>query len=91
MSRIQGFADPDRFPALDASSAISRPPAGLGDDQRAPRILLLYRSLRERSFSRFAAEEEARLLRFSGAEILISIRLTFRNRPGGRRRSSRLS
>ncbi|MDM9560174.1 arsenical resistance protein ArsH [Bordetella petrii] len=33
-----------------------------------PRILLLYGSLRERSFSRFAAEEAARLLRAMGAE-----------------------
>jgi arsenic resistance protein ArsH len=32
-----------------------------------PRILLLYGSLRERSFSRFAAEEAARLLRVMGA------------------------
>lgn len=34
----------------------------------APRILLLYGSLRERSFSRFATEEAARLLRAMGAE-----------------------
>lgn len=34
----------------------------------APRILLLYGSLRERSFSRFATEEAARLLRAFGAE-----------------------
>ncbi|MFC3167660.1 arsenical resistance protein ArsH [Paracoccus fontiphilus] len=33
-----------------------------------PRILLLYGSLRERSFSRFAAEEAARLLQAFGAE-----------------------
>ena len=34
----------------------------------APRILLLYGSLRERSFSRFAIEEAARLLTAFGAE-----------------------
>ena len=34
----------------------------------APRILLLYGSLRERSFSRFLAEEAARLLQAMGAE-----------------------
>jgi arsenic resistance protein ArsH len=34
----------------------------------APRILLLYGSLRERSFSRFATEEAARLLRAMGAD-----------------------
>lgn len=37
----------------------------------APRILLLYGSLRERSFSRLAAEEAARLLEAMGAETRI--------------------
>src|SRR3546814_4586529 len=36
-----------------------------------PRILLLYGSLRERSFSRFAVEEAARLLILFGAEVRI--------------------
>ncbi|MBK4717653.1 arsenical resistance protein ArsH [Azospirillum sp. YIM DDC1] len=36
-----------------------------------PRILLLYGSLRERSYSRFLAEEAARLLRRMGAETRI--------------------
>lgn len=36
-----------------------------------PRILLLYGSLRERSYSRFATEEAARLLEAFGAEIRI--------------------
>jgi arsenic resistance protein ArsH len=36
-----------------------------------PRILLLYGSLRERSFSRFATEEAAHLLRAFGAETKI--------------------
>jgi arsenical resistance protein ArsH len=36
-----------------------------------PRILLLYGSLRERSFSRFATEEAARLLRAFGVETKI--------------------
>lgn len=36
-----------------------------------PRILLLYGSLRERSFSRFAVEETARLLEAFGAETRI--------------------
>lgn len=36
-----------------------------------PRILLLYGSLRERSYSRLAAEEAARLLEHFGAEIRI--------------------
>lgn len=34
----------------------------------APRILLLYGSLRERSFSRLATEEAARILQYFGAE-----------------------
>lgn len=37
----------------------------------APRILVLYGSLRERSFSRFAAEEAARILTRFGAEVRI--------------------
>ena len=38
------------------------------DDGHAPRILLLYGSLREHSYSRFVAEEAARILRYLGAE-----------------------
>ncbi|HUD95591.1 arsenical resistance protein ArsH, partial [Sphingobium sp.] len=40
-------------------------------DQPPPRILLLYGSLRERSFSRLTVEEAARLLQFFGAETRI--------------------
>ena len=40
-------------------------------DAAAPKILLLYGSLRERSFSRLAVEEAARLLEFFGAETRI--------------------
>ncbi|MGB1027762.1 MAG: arsenical resistance protein ArsH, partial [Rhodospirillaceae bacterium] len=39
-----------------------------GDSGHRPKILLLYGSLRQRSFSRLAAEEAARLLHFFGAE-----------------------
>ena len=39
-----------------------------GDPGHAPRILILYGSLRERSYSRFVAEEAARLLEHLGAE-----------------------
>ena len=39
--------------------------------EHKPRILLLYGSLRERSFSRLATEEAARLLQFFGAETRI--------------------
>lgn len=68
MSRIRALPDPNHIPALDPTYAITRPAFGLGDDQPSPRILLLYGSLRERSFSRFAVEEAARLLQFFGAE-----------------------
>ncbi len=37
--------------------------------QEPPRILLLYGSVRERSYSRFAAEEAGRLLTAMGAEV----------------------
>jgi arsenical resistance protein ArsH len=69
--RIRDLPDPDHLPALDPAFAIRRPALGLGDDQPPPRILLLYGSLRERSFSRLAVEEAARLLRFFGAETRI--------------------
>ncbi|MCW2350458.1 MULTISPECIES: arsenical resistance protein ArsH [unclassified Sphingobium] len=68
MSRVRILPDPDHLPALDRSYAIPRPALGIGEDQPPPRILLLYGSLRERSFSRLAVEEAARLLRFFGAE-----------------------
>ena len=42
--------------------------AGPGAATHPPRILMLYGSLRERSYSRFASEEAARLLRWFGAE-----------------------
>ena len=40
-----------------------------GDPGHAPRILALYGSLRERSYSRFVAEEAGRLLTFLGCEV----------------------
>ncbi|MCW2388070.1 arsenic resistance protein ArsH [Sphingobium sp. B11D3B] len=71
MSRVRILPDPDHLPALDRAYAIPRPALGIGEDQPPPRILLLYGSLRERSFSRLAVEEAARLLRFFGAETRI--------------------
>lgn len=68
MTRVRHLPDPDHLPALDRRFAYERPALGLGADDPPPRILLLYGSLRERSFSRFAVEEAARLLRFFGAE-----------------------
>ena len=71
MSRLRTLADPDYVPALDR--VVVRPDlaAGLGSLDHPPRILLLYGSLRERSFSRLAVEEAARLLIFFGAEVRI--------------------
>lgn len=68
---LRDLPDPDHLPALDPAFAQRRPASGLGADQPPPRILLLYGSLRERSFSRLCVEEAARLLRFFGAETRI--------------------
>ena len=43
----------------------------VGDLSHPPRILMLYGSLRERSFSRFLIEEAARILVHLGAEVKI--------------------
>ncbi|RFA25537.1 arsenical resistance protein ArsH [Alkalilimnicola ehrlichii] len=67
--RIRLLSDPDDLPALDTRFATKRPAAELMDPVgHPPRILLLYGSLRERSYSRLAVEEAARLLRYFGAE-----------------------
>jgi arsenic resistance protein ArsH len=71
MSHVRILPDPHHLPALDPAFAMRRPGLGLGDDQPPPRILLLYGSLRERSFSRLVVEEAARLLQFFGAETRI--------------------
>lgn len=68
---LRSLSDPGYLPALDRAYAIERPALGLGADDPAPRILLLYGSLRERSFSRLCVEEAARLLQFFGAETRI--------------------
>ena len=69
--RLRTLTDPDVLPALDAAIARSQPAIGLSADTSPVRILLLYGSLRERSFSRLAVEEAARLLQFFGAETRI--------------------
>ncbi len=68
MSRILDLPDPDHLPALDPRYAIARPALDLGPEGHPPRILLLYGSLRDVSYSRRSVEEAARLLRFFGAE-----------------------
>lgn len=66
--RLRELPDPDRLPALQTCYAIERPAPDLGPLDHPPRILLLYGSLRDRSYSRLVTEEAARLLRFFGAE-----------------------
>ena len=55
--------DPNMLRPIDFSAL-----AGPGDDGHAPRILLLYGSLRPQSYSRAVAEEGARILRALGCE-----------------------
>lgn len=55
--------DPAHLRPIDAARL-----AAPGSPTHPPRILLLYGSLRARSYSRFAAEEAARLLAWFGAE-----------------------
>lgn len=58
------------LPNLDPACYQAPDLALLGDKlAHAPRILVLYGSLRKRSFSRLLAEEAARLLRLMGAEV----------------------
>lgn len=64
----------DDLPNIDRERFLVPDAASLGiavDREHAPRILLLYGSLRQRSFSRLAVEEAARLLRAMGAETRI--------------------
>ncbi len=69
--RTRSIIDADYLPALDPAFALSRPALGLAPDTPPLRILLLYGSLRSRSFSRLCVEEAARILQFFGAETRI--------------------
>ncbi|WP_372019284.1 arsenical resistance protein ArsH [Tistrella mobilis] len=73
ITRLRPLPDPHHLPALDPRYMIPDPAAGLapGGPDHKPRILLLYGSLRDRSFSRLAVEEAARLLEAFGAETRI--------------------
>jgi arsenic resistance protein ArsH len=68
---LRTLADPNHLPAFDRRYALDRPALGLGAGDPPPRILLLYGSLRERSFSRPCVEEAARVLQFFGCETRI--------------------
>jgi arsenic resistance protein ArsH len=69
--RLRALADPEHLPALKPEYVHRRPALGLGELAPPPRVLLLYGSLRERSYSRLAVEEAARLLQFFGCETRI--------------------
>jgi len=71
MTRLRKLSDVDHLPALQKEYLLHSPALGLGELNPPPRILLLYGSLRERSFSRFAVEEAARVLQLFGAETRI--------------------
>ncbi|WP_460117779.1 arsenical resistance protein ArsH [Pseudomonas sp. S2_C03] len=66
--------NPNDFPGLDLSLLDIPTPARLTERDASghkPRILLLYGSTRERSFSRLLTQEAARLLELMGAETAI--------------------
>jgi arsenical resistance protein ArsH len=70
----ESASPPDTLPALKAELLSPPDPSKLepvGRMTHPPRILLLYGSLRERSYSRLLIEEAARLLREMGAETRI--------------------
>ena len=71
MTRLRTLADPDYLPSLREEYLRAQPAAGLGSLDPPPRFLLLYGSLRERSYSRLAVEEAARLLQRFGCETRI--------------------
>lgn len=64
----------DLLPSIDEDQFLPIDGRALFDGPRAihrPRVLMLYGSLRERSYSRLATEEAARILRRLGAEVRI--------------------
>jgi len=78
--RLENMDMPDRsggataLPNIQEASFHAIDPAMLFDAPRAshkPRILMLYGSLRQRSYSRLATEEAARILERFGAEVCI--------------------
>ncbi|MAN13274.1 MAG: hypothetical protein CL945_00895 [Dinoroseobacter sp.] len=71
MSRLRTLSDPEHLPALRAEYLHRNPALGIGAMGPPLRILLLYGSLRERSFSRLAVEQAARLLQVFGCETRI--------------------
>ncbi|TDX24763.1 arsenic resistance protein ArsH [Modicisalibacter xianhensis] len=56
--------DPERLHPIDVNALV-----GPDQPRHPPRILVLYGSLRERSYSRLVSEEAGRLLRWYGCEV----------------------
>lgn len=71
MNRLRTLPDPDHLPALRPEFVYRKPALGLGALDPKPRVLLLYGSLRERSYSRLCVEEAARLLQLLGCDTRI--------------------
>lgn len=71
MTSLRVLTDHHHLPALRQDYAYRNPAAGLGATEPPPRILLLYGSLRERSYSRLVVEEAARLLIHFGCDVRI--------------------
>lgn len=59
------------FPALNAEHFDPSIAEKIGGSEQPPKFLILYGSVRQHSFSRFSAEEAARLLARMGAEVKI--------------------
>lgn len=71
MTRLFPLAAPNHCPNLDMSRLDLSIPALPGGPDHPPRVLLLYGSLRARSYSRLVVEEAARILNLLGAETRI--------------------
>jgi arsenic resistance protein ArsH len=69
--RLRTLSEPAHLPALRTEFVDTRPAADLGPLDPPPRVLLLYGSLRERSYSRLCVEEAARVLQLFGCETRI--------------------
>ena len=65
---LRSLDAPDDLPILNRDLL---QPNMVPDGEHAPRILMLYGSLRDRSYSRLATEEAARILKSLGAEVRI--------------------
>ena len=69
--RLRDLPDPGHLPALDRARFNPDPGAGLATPGPPIKVLILFGSLRDRSYSRLCAEEAARLLIAMGAEVRI--------------------